>query len=129
MGLALASAIGSTASGSAWGQKPDVEREIQSHAAVGARVRLGGHVNYDRACRIVIPTKITVIQVPQHGNVTVRDEVVKSAHPELGTGDKCKGQSGKGKVVYYTRTTTGSDRLIYDSSSDNGVVQVTVTVD
>jgi hypothetical protein len=103
-------------------------RRIQRYADVGETVRLEGHVNYHR-CGVVIPTTITVVQAPTHGAITTRDEIVKSTHPELGRGDKCQGSSGKGKVVYYTRTSPGVDKFRYDSLSDNGVVRVDVTVD
>ena len=110
------------------------ERQIQRHAAMGQTVKLGGHVNYDRRrpygrCDIVIPTTIMVVQAPSHGTLAIRDEMVKSADPELGRGDKCRGSSGVGRVVYYTRTSPGSDAFKYDSSSANGVVHVHVTVD
>jgi len=110
------------------------ERQIQRHAAMGQTVKLGGHVNYDRRrpygrCDIVIPTTIMVVQAPSHGTLAIRDEMVKSADPELGRGDKCRGSSGVGRVVYYTRTSPGSDAFKYDSSSANGVVHVDVTVD
>jgi len=109
------------------------ERQIQRHAAMGQTVKLGGHVNYDRRrgygrCDIVIPTTITVVQAPSHGTLAIRDEIVKSAEPELGRGDKCRGSSGLGRVVYYTRRSPGSDTFKYDSSSANGVVHVDVTV-
>jgi len=70
-----------------------------------------------------------IAQAPSHGTLAIRDEIVKSVDPELGHGDKCRGSSGLGRVVYYTRTSPGSDKFKYDSSSANGVVHVDVTVD
>jgi hypothetical protein len=112
----------------AFAQQREAERRIHRHAEVGETVRLGGHVNY-HLCSFVIPTTITVVQSPSHGMLSTRDEVVKSAEPELGRGDKCRGSSGEGKAVYYTRTSRGVDKFEYDSLSDNGVVHVDVTVD
>ena len=104
------------------------ERRIERHAAVGEMVRLAGHVNY-RPCNTVIPTTITVIHAPAHGALTIRDETVTSADPELGRVAKCKGSSGMGRVVYYTRTSPGFDSFRYNSVSANGVVHFDVTVD
>jgi hypothetical protein len=106
----------------------EAEWRVQRHAEVGETVRLGGHVNY-HLCGEVIPTTITIVQAPRYGTVSIRDEIVKSGHPELGRGDKCRGSSGQGKVVYYSRTSPGADKFRYDSSSDNGIVHVDVTVD
>jgi len=130
--VVLACSLAVTASTSA---QERAERQIQRHAEIGQTVRLGGHVNYHRAhmdyggCDIVIPTTITVVQAPSHGTLAIRDEMVKSEQPVLGHGDKCRGASGLGKAVYYTRTSPGADKFKYDSSSDNGVVHVDVTVD
>jgi hypothetical protein len=104
------------------------ERQLERHVAVGESVRLRGHVNY-HPCGSVIPTDIIVVQPPSHGTLSVRDEVVTSTDPELGTRDRCKGYSGQGKVVYYTRTGSGTDKFRYSSSSSNGEVRVSVTVD
>jgi hypothetical protein len=105
-------------------------RQIRRHADIGQTVRLGGHVNYSLgSCLSVLPTTITVVRAPSYGTVSVHDEVVASGHPELGIGGKCQGSSGMGKVVYYLRTSSGRDTFQYDSSSDNGVVHVDVTVD
>ena len=106
----------------------EAERRIERHADVGQTVRLRGHVNY-HLCGTVIPTTIIVIQAPSHGTLAIRDEILKSGSPELGHGDKCQGYSGNGRVVYYTRTSLGPDKFRYNSSSDNGVVHVDVTVD
>jgi hypothetical protein len=130
IGLACSLAIAVSASAqhaSSFAQR-EAERRIQRHVGVGETVRLDGHVNY-HGCGVVIPTTITVIQAPIHGAITTHDEIVKSTQPELGRGDKCQGYSGEGKVVYYTRTSPGVDKFRYDSSSDNGVVHVHVTVD
>jgi hypothetical protein len=104
------------------------EHQLERHAALGETVRLRGHVNY-HPCGSVIPTTIIVVQPPSHGTLSVRDEVVTSFDPELGTRDRCKGYSGQGRVVYYTRTTLGTDKFQYTSSSSNGEVRVSVTVD
>ena len=104
------------------------ERRIVRHAAVGETVRLLGHVNY-QPCNTVIPTTITVVQPPAHGTLTVHDEIVTSTDPEFGRRTKCKGSSGEGRVVYYTRTTPGPDVFKYDSVSANGVVHIDVTAD
>jgi hypothetical protein len=109
---------------SAFGQQETLGR----HAAIGQTVRLGGHVNYTHNCSDTIPTAISVVQAPRHGTLEVRDEVVRSGHPELGHGSKCAGASGMGKVVNYTRTSQGADVFTYDSVSANGVVHVHVTV-
>ena len=123
-GVALACCIGAATATSA---QVEAERQVQRHAAVGETVRLRGHVNYSR-CDAVIPTTITVTQAPRHGTLTIRDEAVTSGDPELGRGTKCKGSSGEGRVVYYTRTRPGTDNFGYDSSSRNGVVHVSVTI-
>ncbi len=123
--IAIASSFNPTAS--AFGSE-EAERAERRHAAMGQTVRLGGHVNYTHHCTEVIPTAISVVQAPQHGTLEVRDEVVRSAHPELGHGSKCAGASGMGKVVYYTRTSQGADVFAYDSVSSNGVVHFHVTV-
>jgi hypothetical protein len=104
------------------------ERQLERHAAVGETVRLRGHVNY-HPCGSVIPTTINVVQPPSRGTLSVRDEIVTTTDPELGTGDRCKGYSGQGKAVYYTRTTLGTDKFQYMSSSANGEVRVSVTID
>jgi hypothetical protein len=105
-------------------------QRIRRHADIGQTVRLGRHVNYrPGSCLAVLPTTITVVQAPSHGTVSVRDETVTSGHPELGMASKCQGASGMGKGVYYLRTSSGQDTFRYDSSSDNGVVHVDVTVD
>jgi hypothetical protein len=104
------------------------ERQLERHAAVGETVRLRGHVNY-HPCGSVIPTTIIFVQPPSHGTLSVRDEIVTSFDPELGTRDRCKGYSGQGKVIYYTRTTSGTDKFRYTSSSSNGEVRVSVSID
>ena len=110
----------------AWSQQ--AERRIQRHAAPGETVRLDGHVNY-RTCGYVIPTAIIVNVAPTYGTLSVRDEMVTSINPELGRSvDRCKGYSGQGKVVYYTRTSPGVDVFQYTSSSANGDVHVDATV-
>jgi hypothetical protein len=38
-----------------------------------------------------------------------------------GRGNKCRGSSGMGRVVYYTRTSAGPDEFKHDSLSGNGV--------
>ena len=123
--VALACAFGVT--GAAFAQE-QASRRIHTHAAVGQTVRLSGHVNY-RPCGTVIPTTIIVVRAPTHGTLTVRDEMVTSAAPELGHDDKCRGHSGQGKAVYYARTSSGADVFKYESSSANGVVHFAVTVD
>jgi hypothetical protein len=115
-----------TATTLAWAQ--GLERQIQCHAAVGETVRVRGHVNY-HPCGDVVPTTITVVQAPTHGTLAVRDEIVRSTDPDLGKGDKCWGYNGQGRVVYYTRTSLGSDSFKYTSSSVNGAEQFDVTVD
>lgn len=109
-------------------QQTEAEYQVERHAGVGQTVRLAGHVNY-HFCESVIPTTIHVVTAPSHGTLAVRDEIVTSKHPELGRGDRCKHSSGQGKVVYYTRTSSGPDYFRYDSKSDNGVVHIDVTVD
>jgi hypothetical protein len=104
------------------------ERQLERHAAIGETVRLRGHANY-HPCGSVIPTDIIVVQPPSHGTLSVREEIVTSFDPELGTRDRCKGFSGQGKAVYYTRTTSGTDKFKYTSSSANGEVRVSVTID
>jgi uncharacterized caspase-like protein len=105
------------------------EHHLHSYAAVDQTIRLRGHVNYQHHCDSVIETNITVVQAPTHGKLTTKDETVKSTDPELGRDDKCRGSSGRGKVVYYTRTSLGPDEFYYTSSSANGVVHIYVTVD
>jgi hypothetical protein len=104
-----------------------VEHHLERHAGLGETVKLRGHVNY-RPCGNVIATAIVVNVAPTHGALAVRDEIVRSIDPDLGNGDKCKGNSGQGKVVYYTRTSLGEDRFRYTSSSMNGDVRIDVTV-
>jgi hypothetical protein len=111
--------------------RDQAERHVHRRAGVGETVRVGGHVNYGRyqvACT-AIPTTITVIQAPEHGTLEVHDEAVTTADPELGRAAKCLGANGLGEVVYYTRASAGADSFKYDSSSDNGVVHFTVTMD
>jgi hypothetical protein len=127
-GLVLVCFLGTTAASSAPAQQVEVERQIQRYAAVGETVRLDGHVNY-HPCGSVIPTTITVTKAPTHGTLSVRDEIATSGHPELGPRERCKGYSGQGKVVYYTRTSLGSDSFVYKSSSANGVVRIDALVD
>jgi hypothetical protein len=124
---AVALSLSVVAAASAQSQH-EAERHIRRHAEVGETVRLRGHVNY-HLCDTVIPTTIVVVNAPSHGTLAVHDEIVKSTNPELGRGDKCQGNSGMGRVVYYTRTTPGTDVFRYDSTSDNGVVHIDVTVD
>jgi hypothetical protein len=105
----------------------EAEHHFQRHAAVGQTIRIRGHVNY-HICGLVINTTITVVRNPAHGTLTTKDEIVKSVDPELGN-RKCKGFSGEGKVVYYTRTSSGPDNFYYTSSSANGVVRMYMTID
>jgi hypothetical protein len=114
-------------SSSAFAQREAV-RTVESHASVGQTIRLRGHVNYSHECTEVIPTAISVVQAPRHGDLSIRDEVVRSKDPELGHGSKCAGASGTGKVVYYTRVSPGADVFSYDSQSLNGVVHVHATI-
>ena len=109
-------------------QEREGERRVSIHAAVGQTVRIAGHVNYSHNCAEVIPTTISVVRPPQFGSLDVRDEDVRSGHPELGHGSKCAGASGSGKAVYYTRNGPGTDAFAYDSVSTNGVVHVHATV-
>ena len=125
-GVTVALACLCFATTASWAQT-EAEHRIERHADVGQTVRLGGHVNY-RTCGAVIPTSITVVRAPSHGTIAIRDEIVTSGHPELGSGDRCKDYSGFGRVVYYTRTSLGVDKFRYDSSSANGVVHVDMTV-
>ena len=103
------------------------EHHLERHAAIGETVRVRGHVNY-HGCGSAIATAIVVNVEPVHGTLSVRDEIVPTIDPDLGKGDRCKGSSGEGKVVYYTRTSPGDDRFAYRSSSLNGEVRVAVTV-
>jgi hypothetical protein len=112
----------------AFAQQRMAEKRIQSHAGMGQRVRIWGHVNFDHNCSEVIPTSISVVQAPQHGTLDVRDEDVRLNDPDLGHGSKCADVRGAGKVVYYTRTSPGADPFAYDSLSGNGVVHLHVTV-
>jgi hypothetical protein len=105
------------------------QRDLHRHAEIGQTVRLRGHVNYRGRCTNAIPTTIAVLHPPQHGTLSVRDEIVTSTDPALGNLDKCRGSSVSGKVVYYTRVDRGVDRFEYQSSSENGVVHVSATVD
>ena len=109
-------------------QEREGERSVSTRAAVGQTVRIAGHVNYTHNCTEVIPTSISVVRPPQFGSLDVRDEDVRSGHPELGHGSKCAGASGQGKAVYYTRNGPGTDAFAYDSVSTNGVVYVHATV-
>jgi hypothetical protein len=109
-------------------QERMAEKRIQSHAAMGATVRVRGHVNFEHNCAEAIPTTISVVQAPQHGTLDVRDEDVRATDPDLGHGSKCAGVRGAGKVVYYTRASPGADSFAYDSVSGNGVVHIHVTV-
>ncbi|MGB7976773.1 MAG: hypothetical protein WCF81_21050 [Roseiarcus sp.] len=104
------------------------EKHIRSHAEMGQTVRIRGHVNYEHNCSEVIPTTISVIHVPQHGTLDVRNENVRATDPDLGYGSKCAGVGGGGKGVYYTRTGQGADSFAYDSISGNGVVHLHVIV-
>jgi predicted ribosomally synthesized peptide with SipW-like signal peptide len=121
---ALMCLLGVAGSNAAW----SAEKQIHRHAAVGDTIRIRGHVNY-RHCGDVIATTITVVQTPAHGALDIRDEMVKSTDPELGRDDKCRGYSGEGKAVYYTRTSAGSDKFQYTSSSANDVVRIDGAVD
>jgi hypothetical protein len=103
------------------------EHHLERRAQIGETVRLRGHVNY-HPCGYVIATAIVVNVAPGHGTLSVRDEIVQSTDPDLGKADKCQGYSGQGKVVYYTRTSSGEDRFAYTSSSLNGEVHIDVTV-
>jgi hypothetical protein len=105
----------------------EAQRRLERHAAIGQTVRLRGHVNY-HPCDNVIPTTIIIDQPPQHGTLSVRDEIVELGVSEFGGGD-CVGHRGQGKAVYYTRTSAGSDQFRYTSSSANGEVHVTAIVD
>jgi hypothetical protein len=112
----------------ALGQEREAERSVSAHAAVGQTIRLSGHVNYSHNCTEVIPTTVSVVHEPQYGSLDVRDEAVRSGHPELGHGSKCAQASGLGKAVYYSRKAPGTDAIAYDSVSTNGVVHVHATV-
>jgi hypothetical protein len=105
----------------------EAEHHFQRHATVGETIRIRGHVNY-HTCGLVINTTITVVRPPTHGTLATKDEIVNSVDPELGY-RRCKGFSGEGKVVYYTRTSSGPDSFYYTSSSANGVVRMYLTVD
>jgi hypothetical protein len=122
--LGLAVLCGLALTCTALGQEREAERRISTHAAVGQTIRIRGHVNYEHHCTEVIPTTISVVRSPQHGNLDIRDESVRSTDPELGHGSKCAGATGTGKAVYYTRKDAGTDLVDYDSVSMNGVVHV-----
>lgn len=101
-------------------------RELHAHAAVGKTVRVWGSVNFGDHCSSVLETTITVTQAPMHGSTSIRDEVVKQNSPDFN--GRCKGKSGMGKVVYYTRISPGVDHFKYTSSSSIGAVNHDVTV-
>jgi hypothetical protein len=102
----------------------EAEREIQAHASVGETIRLWGHLNFSGNCQTVAPTNVRVVRAPQHGTLSLGDEEVTLTNPELGANRECKGATGMGKVVYYTRTSEGVDVFAYDSVSLNGVIRV-----
>jgi hypothetical protein len=93
---------------------------------MGRTVRIWGSVNFSNHCSSVIETTITVTQSPTLGSVSIRDENVKQNSPDFGS---CKGHTGMGKVVYYTRTSPGVDHFKYTSSSTAGAVDHDVTID
>jgi hypothetical protein len=102
-------------------------RDIHVRVAIGKTVRVWGSVNFSDHCESVLETTIAMTQSPAHGSTSVRDEIVKQSSPDYG--GECKNQSGKGKVVYYTRTSHGIDHFRYTSSSSNGAVDHNVTVE
>jgi hypothetical protein len=102
-------------------------RDLHVHAAVGKTLRVWGSVNFSNHCSSVLETTITVTESPAHGSASVRDEIVKQGSPDFG--GECKNHSGRGKVVYYTRTSLGVDHFKYTSSSSSGAVDHNVTVD
>ena len=106
----------------------EAERDIQTHASVGETVRLWGHLNLSDNCQTIVPTNIKVVQAPQHGTLSLSDEIVTLTDPQLGFNRECKGASGMGTVVYYTRTSQGVDVIAYDSSSLNGILRVQATI-
>jgi len=101
-------------------------RDLHAHAPLGRTVRVWGSVNFTHHCSTAIETTITVTQPPAHGSVSIRDEIVKQNSPDFGS---CGGQSGRGKVVYYTRSSAGIDHFKYTSSSTAGAVDHDVTID
>jgi len=117
------SPVGYTALVAAHDQR-EAEREIQAHASVGETIRLWGHLNFSGDCQTVAPTNVRVVRAPQHGTLSLADEEVTLTNPELGANRACKGATGMGKVVYYTRTGEGVDVFAYDSVSLNGVIRV-----
>jgi hypothetical protein len=102
-------------------------RDLHAHAALGRTVRVWGSVNFTDHCSTAVETTITVTEAPAHGSVSVRDEIVKQNSPDFG--GSCGGLSGRGKVVYYTRTSPGIDHFKYTSSSTVGAVDHNVTID
>jgi hypothetical protein len=104
------------------------DKQIQRHATLGQTIRLLGHVNYAK-CGDVIKTSVAIVQPPAHGAVSIRDEVVKTTEAVLGKGGMCSGYKGLGKGVYYTRNSPGTDKLDYDSVSNNGVVHVHAVIE
>jgi hypothetical protein len=94
---------------------------------LGRTVRVWGSVNFTDHCSTAVETTITVTEAPAHGSVSIRDEIVKQNSPDFG--GSCGGLSGRGKVVYYTRTSSGIDHFKYASSSTVGAVDHNVTID
>jgi hypothetical protein len=101
-------------------------RDLHAHAPLGRTVRAWGSVNFTHHCSTAIETTITVTQPPAHGSVSIRDEIVKQNSPDFGS---CGGRSGRGKVVYYTRSSAGIDHFKYTSSSTAGAVEHDATID
>jgi hypothetical protein len=82
----------------------------------GIVTRIGQAVHHDHECR-PLPEPITITQQPQHGTITVRDEMVRvSQHQTLGSG--CEGVMIQGHGIYYQSAPNykGNDSVAWDET-------------
>lgn len=83
-------------------------------AESGVLTPLRSHQNHNKRCASR-PLPLTIIEQPQHGTATVREEAVKV--PEKQTvGNSCPGALVNGKRIYYQSEPgfKGNDRLVYE---------------
>ena len=94
------------------------ERVHVNTIATGQKVQVHGHVRFGMNCGEMTIPKMTMLINPGHGQIETLEEDVKLTVPNYGSG-KCVGQTGRGSVVYYTRTSVGPDRFEYRMSGAN----------
>jgi hypothetical protein len=100
---------------SVWLPMGSEARDLHITAAVDQQVRVFGHVRFGRNCSPGAIPEMTIVEPPKLGTLSTMVETVTLTAPDFGTFSR--GNSGPGKVVYYTARTAGHDSFHYRVSS------------